>query len=270
MSSRATAGGFFKSELGLRILSAIVLLIFTIGLSWLGGWLFTLFAVLLSVMMFYEWQSIVRVTPFDGTEAALTVGFAGLLLASLFGYLTYALPLFLLLGLVLELTNHGQEKRDVRWIGLGALYCAIPAIAFPIIREGSGFALLMFVFLVVWMTDIAAYFAGRQFGGPKLFAAVSPKKTWSGAAGGLLGAIIIGAIFVGAVDGVSIVATILMAAALSVASQIGDLFESWVKRMFNVKDSSNLIPGHGGFLDRVDGLVAAALPAALLVALSAG
>ncbi|MEE9314688.1 MAG: phosphatidate cytidylyltransferase [Rhizobiaceae bacterium] len=264
MSASSKNSGFFQTELGLRILSAIVLLIVTIGISWFGGLPFLAMSFILSAVLFYEWQAIVRVTPFDGTEFILTAGFVGLLVSYLFGFLFYGVIGFLALGLLLEITSRGQEKADVRWIGLGGLYCAIPAIAFPVIRESGSFALLMFVFCVVWATDIAAYFSGRQFGGPKLMPAVSPKKTWSGAAGGLVGAILVGFIFQAIVPQFNDWNTLwAFAALLSVASQIGDLFESWVKRKFNVKDSSQLIPGHGGFLDRVDGLVAAAFPVAL-------
>ena len=265
--------GFFRTELGLRILSAIVLLIVVLGLSWWGGLPFTLMSILLSGVLFYEWQAIVRRTVFDSTEALLTAGFFAILMASLLGYSSaifgWVLIGFLGLGLALEVFSRGEERSDVRWIGLGALYCAIPAVAFPIIRNEGSFALLMLVFFVVWVTDIAAYFAGRQFGGPKLLPAVSPKKTWSGAIGGLLGAVVVGLIFQNFVETMDIGPIWFIAALLSIASQVGDLFESWAKRVFNVKDSSQLIPGHGGFLDRVDGLLSAAVPVATMVALSA-
>ncbi len=250
-------------------MSAIVLLLITIFISWIGGLSFTLLCLALSAVLFYEWQAIVRRTEFDATEAMLTIGFAALLFVSFMGYLAYGLAGFLILGLFLELTSSGEEKADVRWIGLGALYCAIPAIAFPIIRDTGGFNVLMFVFLVVWATDIAAYFVGKKFGGAKLYPSISPKKTWSGAIGGLIGAVIIGLLFQFGVTEFYSPWIWLAAALLSAISQVGDLFESWVKRVFDVKDSSHLIPGHGGFLDRVDGLLAASAPIALLLALNA-
>ena len=157
----------------------------------------------------------------------------------------------------------------MRWIGLGALYCTIPVIAFPLIRDVGGFGLLMFLFVVVWGTDIAAYFVGKQFGGAKLMPSISPKKTWSGAIGGFICAIIAALIMSSFLPGSAFVLA-LSAAVLSIVSQVGDLFESGLKRHFDVKDSSQLIPGHGGFLDRLDGLVAAAVPVAVVVALSLG
>jgi phosphatidate cytidylyltransferase len=122
----------------------------------------------------------------------------------------------------------------------------------------------VFLFAVVWATDILAYFGGRTFGGPKLMPAVSPKKTWSGAVCGTLGAIccgIAGAAWFGVRD---LVAIAVVALVLSVASQGGDLFESWIKRHFGAKDASHLIPGHGGVMDRLDGFWAAALVGCLI------
>jgi phosphatidate cytidylyltransferase len=129
---------------------------------------------------------------------------------------------------------------------------------------------MLFIFAVVWATDIFAYFIGRAIGGPKLAPPISPGKTWSGAIGGTLASVLAGLAVVylaGEPVGFGLVAVILL---LSIASQIGDLFESWIKRRFGVKDSSRLIPGHGGVMDRVDGLVSACFVAFLVgLALSA-
>ncbi|MDD9909700.1 MAG: phosphatidate cytidylyltransferase [Ahrensia sp.] len=259
---------FRETELGLRIASAIVLLIVILSAAWVGGWVFALLCGALSGVLFYEWLAMVSRTPFDMPEAVLTLGFAFLLLMCLIGYPLTGLIVMLVVGFIIEWLTDGIEREDVRWIGLGALYCAIPAFALPIIRDNSGFGLLLLLFLIVWVTDIGAYFAGRHFGGPKLMPAISPKKTWSGAIGGLVCAVAVALIF-GALSGsISPWPAALFAAFLSIASQIGDLFESWVKRRVNVKDSSGLIPGHGGFLDRVDGLSVAALPVGILVLLS--
>jgi phosphatidate cytidylyltransferase len=122
----------------------------------------------------------------------------------------------------------------------------------------------MFLFAVVWATDILAYFTGRAFGGPLLWARVSPKKTWSGALGGLIGAGAAG-IAVAYGSGIGNLAAIAtLALLLSVLSQAGDLFESAVKRRFAAKDASGLIPGHGGVMDRLDGFMVAALAAAVI------
>lgn len=259
---------FRESELGLRIASAIVMLIIVLAAAWAGGWIFALLCATLSAILFYEWLSMVSRTPFNMAGAILTAGFIFLVLMCLIGFPVSGLLAMLVIGVIMELTTKGTEQEDVRWIGLGALYCAIPIFALPLIRNEAGFHLLLLLFLVVWATDIAAYFAGRHFGGAKLLPAVSPKKTWSGAIGGFIGAVVIAIAFAVWTGSFSIATAGFLAAILSIASQAGDLFESWVKRRFDVKDSSNLIPGHGGFLDRVDGLIAAAVPVAAMVLLS--
>ena len=132
-----------------------------------------------------------------------------------------------------------------------------------------GFVALILVLLVVWVTDIGGYFAGRGIGGPKLWPRVSPKKTWAGAIGGFIASLAIAAAFAGCGLG-KMGPLLLLGAVLSIASQLGDLFESAVKRRFGVKDSSQIIPGHGGLLDRLDGFVAAIALAALIGMLRRG
>ena len=157
------------------------------------------------------------------------------------------------------------------WKLLGFIYCLLPAISLLWIREraeyqgiGTGFDLLIWVFLVVWATDIGAYFAGRAIGGPKLAPSISPNKTVAGLIGGVTSA----AILAGAwASWVKLPGLLLwLAAPLAVAAQIGDLFESGLKRRAGVKDSGTWLPGHGGLLDRLDGLVpVAVLTAALML-----
>ena len=158
------------------------------------------------------------------------------------------------------------------WKLFGFVYCLLPAISLLWIREraefqglGSGFDLLIWVFLVVWSTDIGAYFAGRAIGGPKLAPSISPNKTVAGLIGGVLAATILAGLWVYAVK---LPATLLaLAAPLAVAAQLGDLFESGLKRRSGVKDSGTWLPGHGGLLDRLDGLVPVAiLTAAMMLA----
>ena len=158
------------------------------------------------------------------------------------------------------------------WRLFGFVYCLLPAISLLWIREraeyegiGSSFDLLIWVFLVVWSTDIGAYFAGRAIGGPKLAPSISPNKTVAGLLGGVAAATVIAGLWVYAAR---LPATLLWIAALfAVAAQLGDLFESGLKRRAGVKDSGTWLPGHGGLLDRLDGLVpVAVLTAALMVA----
>ena len=137
----------------------------------------------------------------------------------------------------------------------GLLYALMAGVALYQMRQGLGSAGIFFLLAVVWCSDIGAYAAGRLIGGPRLAPAISPGKTWSGAVGGLAAAVLGGAIVAGS-TGLPILWT---AVPLGVASQLGDLGESALKRHYHVKDSGTLLPGHGGLLDRVDGLLAAAI-----------
>ena len=162
-------------------------------------------------------------------------------------------------------------KWGLGWKLFGFVYCLLPAISLLWIREraeyegiGSGFDLLIWVFLVVWSTDIGAYFAGRAIGGPKLAPSISPNKTVAGLLGGVAAATVIAGrwVYAARLPGM----LLWIAALFAVAAQLGDLFESGLKRRAGVKDSGTWLPGHGGLLDRLDGLVpVAVLTAALMV-----
>jgi phosphatidate cytidylyltransferase len=152
------------------------------------------------------------------------------------------------------------------WIIVGAGYAVLLLIAPVLLRhdQSYGMAALLILFAIVWTTDIAGYFAGRAIGGPKLAPALSPKKTWSGAIAGLIGAAIVIAVSAPYITGTQIVPLVVLAVVLSIASQAGDLAESALKRRFNVKDASQIIPGHGGVMDRLDGFWAAVVCAAII------
>jgi phosphatidate cytidylyltransferase len=152
------------------------------------------------------------------------------------------------------------------WALAGVVYSALLFLAPFILRSDPtfGVAAILALFAIVWTTDIAGYFAGRAIGGPKLAPSISPKKTWSGAIAGLVGSMIVIAIGAKFLVSTNAIALLLVAALLSVVSQAGDLGESALKRRFNVKDSSQVIPGHGGVMDRLDGFWAAALCGALI------
>jgi len=139
-------------------------------------------------------------------------------------------------------------------------------IAPMLLRRDPEFGLLaiLFLFAVVWSTDILGYFVGRAVGGPRLAPPISPKKTWSGACGGALGALAAGLTVVYIAGNTALLPVAGVALALSIASQAGDLFESAVKRRFGVKDAGHMIPGHGGLMDRLDGFIAASGMAALV------
>jgi phosphatidate cytidylyltransferase len=156
----------------------------------------------------------------------------------------------------------------ILWYMAGFFYAVLPALALLWVRERGGLELLVWVFIVTWSTDIGAYFAGRTIGGPKLAPSISPKKTIAGLIGGVICAFVVAAIWVGTVEWDSPVRMSswlnVFAPIFAVAAQMGDLFESWMKRRAGLKDSSNLLPGHGGVLDRLDGLVPVAVLTALM------
>jgi phosphatidate cytidylyltransferase len=160
----------------------------------------------------------------------------------------------------------------IAWMLAGLAYAAVLLIGPVMLRRDPewGFTAILFLFAVVWVTDIAAYFAGRALGGPKLWPAVSPKKTWSGAVGGTLGALVAGLAILKLMGlGISPV-LVIVTVGLSVVSQAGDLLESSIKRHFGAKDASDLIPGHGGLMDRLDGFLTAVLAAVMVGLLRGG
>lgn len=171
-----------------------------------------------------------------------------------------------LMALILASEWSNMVGKRPAWLGLGVVYIAFACWALWRLRLDPewGRMSLFWLLAVVWGADTGGYFFGRAFGGPKLAPAISPNKTWSGFLGGTLAAALGGWAVVAYMKGDAGLEIVLYSAALGVVSQLGDLFESWIKRRFGVKDSGSIIPGHGGLFDRVDGLVAAALIAALL------
>jgi len=247
-------------NLMLRVIAALVLAPAAVLVAYLGGWPWTTLVTLAAIGLYVEWLTIVgaarerRAVVAGGV--ALTV--SGVCLAV--GRVDASL-LVLVIGLA-AVTIVAPARRH--WTAAGYLYAAAAQMASALLRldQTSGLAALMLVLLVVWGTDIGGYFAGRGIGGPKLWPRVSPKKTWAGAVGGFAASLVISGCF--AALGVGKTGPLLLlGAALSIASQLGDLLESAVKRQFGVKDSSHLIPGHGGLMDRLDGFVAAAVIAAV-------
>ena len=168
------------------------------------------------------------------------------------------------LGVFAALIFAPRERR--LWITAGIGYAGSMVLAPMLLRADDidGLLAMVLLFAVVWTTDVLGYFAGRAFGGPKLMPAVSPKKTWSGAIAGTLGAMIVAVLIAALFGSFNRPAVALIALLLSVVAQLGDLMESWVKRQFGAKDASHLIPGHGGVMDRLDGFWAAALLGCLI------
>jgi phosphatidate cytidylyltransferase len=252
-----------RGELALRVCSALVLVPLAIGAAYLGGWPFALFWSLAAIGVFWEWASLV-----GGGERRLIVALGGAALVMALalaagGRLIAALGVTALGVAGLAAMAPAQQRG---WVAGGVPYAAAIGMAPVVLRSDTedGFLAVMFLFAIVWTTDIVAYFLGRLIGGPKLLPRVSPKKTWSGALGGLAAAVL-AALAVAAAAGLSALTSIaVVAAILSAVAQAGDLFESHVKRRFGAKDSGHLIPGHGGLMDRLDGFVLAAAVAAVI------
>ncbi|MCC8941087.1 phosphatidate cytidylyltransferase [Bradyrhizobium sp. Arg68] len=248
-------------NLVMRVVAALVLAPVAIMLAYVGGIAWTLLVTLAAIGLFVEW---LMVTDVGREFRVVGPGVAALLLAGLgliAGRIDAALIVLAIGAVAVALTS--GERRN--WATTGLLYAAAAEVASVLVRldTAKGFGALMFVLLVVWVTDIGGYFAGRSIGGPKLWVRISPKKTWAGAIGGFAASLLVAAGFAAFEIG-STAPLLVLGALLSVVSQLGDLFESAVKRRFGVKDSSHIIPGHGGILDRLDGFVAAVIVAAIL------
>jgi phosphatidate cytidylyltransferase len=251
----------------MRVGAALVLAPIAVAIAYAGGWLWTVLVTVTVIGLYLEWLAIVgaarqmRVVVPGGVGLAI----AGCCLA--FGRIDASLVL-LALGFA-GVALFSPERRG--WTATGFGYAAAAQMASVLVRLDQlwGFVALILIFLVVWVTDIGGYFAGRGIGGPKLWPRVSPNKTWAGAVGGFAASLVVAAGF--AVFGLGRTGPLLvLGAALSIVSQFGDLFESAVKRRFGVKDSSHIIPGHGGLLDRLDGFVAAVVLAAIFGFLRGG
>lgn len=256
-----------SSNLYMRVVAALIMAPLTIAIAWIGGWPWACIVIAAAALLYFEWLMIVGAF---GNRFAVVAGIAALAIAGVCLMMRRA---DLALGIVAvgialaAIVARGQRG----WVASGLVYAAAALLAAIVVRRDAdfGFVALMFVLLVVWVTDIGGYFAGRGIGGPKLWPRVSPKKTWAGAIGGLVLSLVIAAGFALLGFG-KMLPLLLLGTVLSIVSQLGDLFESAIKRRFDVKDSSHIIPGHGGLLDRLDGFVAAIVFAALIGFLRGG
>lgn len=231
---------------------------------YVGHWPFAVVMIVGGGLIYREWDRMSRKTEGDPVLwiGIATVAIAGFLAASL--ALGYAF-LSLLAGYAV-MCLFRRDTHNRAWMGFGLLYAGLPVIGLIQLRTipDVGFLAVGWTLTTVWATDIGAYAAGRAFGGPKLIPAISPKKTWAGFVGGIVGALIWSAGF-RVVFGFSWeLGFVLPAVLVALAGQAGDLFESWVKRHFGVKDTGTIFPGHGGFMDRADSVVMAAIVVSVL------
>ncbi len=267
------------SELALRVVSGLVLAALALGTAWVGGWPFGILWTIASILLLREWLALV------GLEGARLTGawMAGAVGLAVAGMLAEngpapapeawlaALAAAVAVGAIAPGPSRG-------WSVVGVIVAAVVVVVPVDLRGHPAHSLVavLWLFAVVWLTDIGAYFTGRAVGGPKLWPSVSPKKTWSGSIGGLIvgtGAavavvLVARRVFgIGWFDGVGLVA---LTATASIVSMAGDLAESAMKRMFHVKDSSHLIPGHGGVMDRLDSFWAVCMLLAVILFVTGG
>ncbi len=266
MKNRSAPSG----DLKLRVLSALALAPVVLGAVWQGGMYFQILIGLVIILSAWEWARVTCAETWlvDGVliggtallalRLAITPGGMGDL--ERFFYIAGAI----ISGMALAGSLASMRGQQLRWRLLGVPYIALGPAALVWLRgqEETGLILTLWLLLLVWAMDSGAYFAGRSIGGPRLAPRISPNKTWAGLIGGMLSAGIAGA-FIGWVEPVvteplPVLQMAVMSAFIGAWSQAGDIAESWVKRRFGVKDMGNLIPGHGGVLDRIDGLLFAA------------
>jgi phosphatidate cytidylyltransferase len=247
------------SDLLVRVASAVVLVPVALAAVWYGGYWYSVFVILLGIMLAREWTNIVH----GGDEKQFLLHAAGALLAATISVPEYP---FLVVPIIasIALAVFVQKKKSL-WSMIGVAYVALPILALTLLRSDGNWGLqaIVWCMVIVWAADTVAYFAGRMIGGPKLAPILSPKKTWAGLGGAIVGAAAASVAF-SVYFNFSIMPLAAIAAQFAVVEQAGDIFESALKRHHNVKDSGNLIPGHGGVLDRVDGLLAVVLIACLL------
>jgi phosphatidate cytidylyltransferase len=254
-----------SSELGKRLVSAIVMAALAIGAVVLGGWPFLVFWAAAAIGVFWEWSAMTA----GGAVLPRTFGFITLAVSALsagVGHFDNALLVLAAAFVAVAVGEAANGAHHPIWRAAGIAYAGVVLLA-PVVLRGDhdyGLVAILFLFAVVWSTDVLGYFVGRAIGGPRLAPAVSPNKTWSGACGGAFGAVVAGVAVVSIARGVPLLPAAAVALALSIVSQSGDLFESAVKRRFGVKDTSHVIPGHGGLMDRLDGFIAASGVAALV------
>lgn len=251
-----------RRDLMPRIVSGLVLAALALAVVYAGVMPFAALVIAIAVAMCWEWGRVVRGQQLDAAFGLHAGAVAVAVLLAAFGFAALGLVLVLIGAILVLLLQFGHQGR---LSGIGVLYVGLPAVSLLWIRsnEPYGFAAVVFVLLVVCATDTFAYFGGRSIGGARLWPRISPNKTWAGLISGIVAATLVGVLFAFFLEGASHVALALTAFVLGLISQAGDLAESALKRGFGVKDASTLIPGHGGFLDRMDGVVFAAAAAAL-------
>lgn len=262
MATPARSPFWLKANFWLRTLVSLVGGIALAIVLIVGGWIYDCFIALLMTALIYEWCRLTRIK----VESLAGLGLIGFLVLCFVLGMCHILPYYnvmiLLSGLLLLIILYFfvpiAEKAPYFWSGFGLLYLGLPLIALIFIgniQTTHNFLPILWLFSVVWACDISAYLVGSVVGGPKLWPRISPNKTWSGLIGGMIGSGITSSIWAVFYPQHAIWTYFTLGVIMAVLAQAGDLLESKLKRHFGVKDSGNLIPGHGGVMDRFDGLL---------------
>ena len=255
-----------------RVWSALIILPVVLLALWAGGAVFSGFLALAGVIMSYEWVRLLASTQPRKDGFLLSCALIGLLLVAYLASPNDALRLLIVLMFILGGVFWFFRWRLTPVVG-GMVYLGWPLLAVAFFREGaSGGLVILYIFLTVWAVDIFAMFAGKLFGGPRMAPRISPNKTWAGLLGAVFGASLVAVISYYAANvlvalTLTLPVILLLGGVLAVVSQMGDLFESALKRKYDLKDAGSILPGHGGVLDRVDGLIGALIFLHLIVLL---
>lgn len=252
-----------SANLRWRIISGAVLALAAFALAYAGPLPFAVLVLVVALFLAWEWGRMVRGVGADLAYFIHALAVAGAIGLAAAGYAALAIAVLVTGAIILIPLVFGQ---GARLSALGVFYVGMPAVSLLWLRlnEPYGFAAVLLIFAVVWASDIAAFAAGRLIGGPKLWPRISPNKTWAGLIGGITAGVLAAAAIAALVGGTSPLRLALTGLGLSMVAQLGDLLESALKRLFKMKDASDLIPGHGGFMDRMDSIVAVAVAAGVL------
>ena len=245
------------SEFYVRFISSIILIPLVLIILWVGSYWFLGLITLITVIAGYEWSRLCNITYPLSKFLLLLLG-PFIIIAFVIGGFSVGIIVFILFLIISVLTIDKNIINKV-WTFMGLFYLGLPALSIAVLRSDSHFGLqgVLFLFVMVWLTDVGGYVFGRFLGGPKLAPLISPGKTWAGSFGAVILPVGFAYVVFLNINYELPIDIVLCAIIISISSQFGDLFESCIKRIFNKKNSGNLIPGHGGLLDRIDGLLMA-------------
>jgi phosphatidate cytidylyltransferase len=271
MTEQASAPPSQFYDLPKRLLSAVVMIFLALWTLFRGGWVFDLFWCICGLLIHWEWQ---RMVDQSALMKRLIIGSIIILLIAFLAQSHNAELAFMVLVLGVAAVGFSAPKGQGLWHSAGVLYAGAMVLAIYVLRHSvlDGIEAIIWLFALVWGTDVMAYVGGRIIGGPKLWPRISPSKTWSGfitgvCSGACLGVVVLSLMSSSTLSMTNVFVLGLLTCALA---QAGDLFESSIKRHFHIKDASHLIPGHGGFMDRLDGFIFAVVFAACVGSVLAG